>query len=315
MVMCDYTNLSSRRAEEEEAVRQSQQQEELLRSESDRAAIDAEAETIAASLRGDRTGVVFSPVPLSREKSEDQPSRFQMSVLSSILLLWIFIAMTIGFVVIFRHNVSGKINAFWAVLAILMTGLALVLCITGTSFGTLYARPGGDPAETVSAFLDAVLAEEYDKAYSCLSNYSSLGLELTPESEESRMLYDALKQSYGYTLRGGVEKDKLQARQTVALMHLNLNAVKNDASERAKSILQELAETRGHEQIFDEDGRVLPSVSEEVYRTALAQALDTGNRYYTSSDIAIHLEFVNGQWLIRADSKLLSALSGGAADA
>ena len=79
--------------------------------------------------------------------------------------------------------------------------------------------------------------------------------------------------------------------------------------------MQELAEKRPHDQIFDENGKVLPAVSDEVYRTALVQALDTGNRYYTSSDIGINLEFVNGRWLIRADESLLSALSGGAADA
>ena len=107
-----------------------------------------------------------------------------MSVLSSVLLLWIFIAMILGFVVIFRHNVSGKINAFWAVLAIVMTALSLVLCITGRTFGTLYAKPGGNPADTVSEFLDAVLAQEYDKAYSCLSNYSGLGLERAPETAQ-----------------------------------------------------------------------------------------------------------------------------------
>ena len=315
MVMCDYTNMVSRLADEEDVQRQAQQQEELLRSESDQAVVTAEAQALAATLRGERTDVVLSPVPLSTEKSTDKPSRFPMSVLSSILLLWIFIAMTIGFVVIFRHNVSGKVNAFWAVLAIILTALALVLCITGSSFGTLYAKPGGDPGETVSTFLDAVLAEEYDTAYGCLSNYSSLGLELTPGTEESRMLYNALKQSYGYTLRGTAEIDKLQARQTVALMHLNLKAVKNDAAERVEAILQELAEERLHDQIFDENGKVLPTVSDEVYRRAIEQALDTGNRYYTSSDIEIELEFVNGRWLIRAGESLLSALSGGATDA
>ena len=316
MVMCDYTNMVSRLADEEDVQRQAEeQQEELLRSESDRAAIGAEAQALAAALRGERTDVVLSPVPLSSEKSTDRPARFSMSVLSSILLLWIFIAMTIGFVVIFRHNVSGKVNAFWAVLAIILTALALVLCITGSNFGTLYAKPGGDPGETVSTFLDAILAEEYDTAYDCLSNYSSLGLELTPETEESRMLYDALKQSYGFTLRGTAEIDRLTARQTVALMHLNLKAVKNDAAGRVEALLQELAEKRPHEQIFDENGKVLPAVSDEVYRTALAQALDTGNRYYTSSDIEIELEYVNGRWLIRAGESLLSALSGGAADA
>ena len=320
MVMCDYTNMVSRLADEndarqEQAREQAEEQARIAQAADDREAISAEAQALAAALRGEGTGVVFSPVSLSRENTTVQPSRFQMSVLSSILLLWIFIAMVVGFVVIFRHNVSGKVNAFWAVLAIILTALALVLCIVGFNFGTLYAKPGGNPSDTASAFLDAVLAEDYETAYSCLGNYSSLGLELTPETEESRLLYDALKESYGYTLRGNAEVNGLQARQTVALMHLNLKAVRNDAADRVAAPLEELAEKRPHDQIFDENGKVLSSVADEVYRTALAQALDTGNRYVTSSDIDILLEFINGRWLIRADENLLSALSGGAADA
>lgn len=238
-----------------------------------------------------------------------------MSVLSTILLIWIFIAMIAGFVVIFRHNVSGKVNAFWAVLAIILTALALVFCVVGSSFGTLYAKPSGDPQETVRIFFDAILAEDYPTAYECLSNYSGLGLELQPETEESRMLYDALKQSYGYTLRGTAVQEKLEARQMVAMMHLNLNAVKNDAADRVADLLAELAEKRPHSQLFDEEENVLSAVADEIYRTALTEALDTGTKYYTSSDIELTLEFVNGRWLIRADDALLSALSGGAANA
>ena len=314
-VMCDYTNLSVLRADEADALHSQQEQQRLEQQEADSLALEETAGELSARILGRETGVTLSPVPLSSEKTSEQPSRFHMSVLSTILLVWIFIAMVIGFVIIFRHNVSGKVNAFWAVLAILLTGAALVACVTGVTFGTLSAKPGGNPQETVSTFLNAVLAEDYDTAYSCLSNYSSLGLELTPATEESRMLYDALKQSYGFTLRGEAVQDKLQAYQTVALMHLNLNAVKKDAAERTAAMLQELKDTRPHEQIFDADGKVLPAVADEVYREALAAALDTGNRYYTSSDIGITLEYVDGRWLIRAGEELLSALSGGAADA
>ena len=52
---------------------------------------------------------------------------------------------------------------------------------------------------------------------------------------------------------------------------------------------------------------------DEVYREALQQALDTGTRYYTSSDLTVQLEYIDGQWFITADSPLISALSGGTA--
>jgi hypothetical protein len=96
-------------------------------------------------------------------------------------------------------------------------------------------------------------------------------------------------------------------------MHLNLNAVKNDASERMAALLQTKAEERGRDQIYDASGAVRPSVMDEVYREALQQALDTGTRYYTSSDLTVQLEYIDGQWFITADSPLISALSGGTA--
>ena len=316
MVMCDYTNLSSRRAEEENAqLQQQQQQDEIAQSAADREALETEALALAASLRSEDSGVKLTPDARPADTEKTISSRFQMSVLSTILLVWIFIVMIVGFVIIFRHTVSGKVNAFWAVLAIILTALALVFCVIGSNFGTLFAKPSGDPQETARIFFDAILAEEYSTAYDCLSNYSGLGLELQPETEESRMLYDALKQSYGYTLRGSASQDKLEAKQMVAFMHLNLKAVKNDAADRIAGLLTELAEKRPHDQLFDEEGNVLPLVADEVYHTALTQALDTGTRYYTSSDIELTLEYVNGRWLIRAGEPLLSALSGGAANA
>ena len=312
-VMCDYTELLSRRQDVLDA-----EQAELAvvqqQASADETALQTALQQLQQRLDGGSFTITLHPTPLARTPSATGgTSRFDMSVLSTILLVWIFIAMTIGFVVIFRHNVSGRVNAFWAVLAIVFTAAALVLCVLGTNFGTLSASPGGNPQETVSRFFEAVVAEDYDTAYACLGNYAGLGLEYVPETEDGKLLYDALKQSYGFTLRGDVARDGMKATQTVAFMHLNLNAVKNDASERMASLLQTKAEERGREQIYDASGAVRPSVMDEVYREALQQALDTGNRYFTSSDLTVQLEYIDGQWFITADSPLISALSGGTA--
>ena len=312
-VMCDYTELLSRRQDVLDA-----EQAELAvvkqQASADETALQTALQQLQQRLDGGSFTITLHPTPLARTPSATGgTSRFDMSVLSTILLVWIFIAMTIGFVVIFRHNVSGRVNAFWAVLAIVFTAAALVFCVLGTNFGTLSASPGGNPQETVSRFFEAVVAEDYDTAYACLGNYAGLGLEYVPETEDGKLLYDALKQSYGFTLRGDVARDGMKATQTVAFMHLNLNAVKNDASERMAALLQTKAEERGREQIYDASGAVRPAVMDEVYREALQQALDTGTRYYTSSDLTVQLEYIDGQWFITADSPLISALSGGTA--
>ena len=116
----------------------------------------------------------------------------------------------------------GKLRAFWLALAIILVVLAVLLCAAATLMGSLYIRPAGDPQQTVIRFFDAVKSGDYAAAYACLSDYESLGLENTPETADGQLLYQALRDSYDYTLSGDCRVEDLSAAQRVKFTSLNV---------------------------------------------------------------------------------------------
>ena len=306
-VMCDYTEMQSARQD----VLDAQAAEAAERQKAMDAAAYANASAMLTARLAESAPSFVSAA--ARAGAEENNSRFGMkfSVVTCILVGWILVAMVAGFVVIFRHNRSGRINAFWAVIAILLAGAGLTLCVIGLNIGTVFARPEGDPRETVTAFFDGIINRDYPAAYACLGNYSGLGVENTPEGEDARLLYETLLSSYSYSLRGDCVQDKLQAHQTVTFRFVNLNAVKKAAEAEVNPILENIVSTRTRSAVYDEEGNYLPAVTDEVYMTALKKALEDPTQYYTSRDIPVTLEYKADRWGIQADGELLSALSGG----
>ena len=70
---------------------------------------------------------------------------------------------------------SGKIRLFWLILAVLFAAAAGFACFYADLFGSIYNRPDGDPGETVSQFFVSVRNGNYISAYSCLSDYLTIG--------------------------------------------------------------------------------------------------------------------------------------------
>ena len=102
-----------------------------------------------------------------------------------IVVAAVFLGMIIALIRIVKQGKSGRINVGWAVLSMLFAALAILSSIIGVSAGTVYTKASGDPAETVTSFFDAIVARDYAAAYSYLNDYSSLGLENPPESENA----------------------------------------------------------------------------------------------------------------------------------
>jgi len=301
VVMADYTNMVA--AEEAQKTADAKQAEE--------AAVAALSAQLEADVAAVQDAVQATPKPIVTETVETR-TLGNFSVIDCLVMGWVVILMITCFVLIFRHNMAGRINGFWAALAVIFAGSAMILCVIALRSGTLIAKPSGNPAETVNQFFSAVSRKDYDTAYSCLSDYESLGIENQPATEESRMLYDALVSSYDYALRGDCVRDRLSATQSVSFRYLNLNAVKKEAEKNINSILKNIVETRTNSQVFDSNGGYLQSVTDEVYRKAVAQALSDPSRLMTSAEFPVHVEYRDGKWLMSSSDELITALLGGA---
>ncbi|MDO5444711.1 MAG: hypothetical protein Q4F31_03725 [Eubacteriales bacterium] len=305
VTMVDYTNMVAEREAKKQA-----EAEEQKRLEEERVLQERLEEDAAAAAAAEPVEVTPRPIITG---TIDQRTIGNFSLKDCLIMGWIIIAMIICFVLIFRRNMSGRINGFWAVLAIIFAGLAMLVCVVAARMGTLYSKPKGEPSEPVNSFFTALCAGNFTEAYSYLSDYESLGLENPPDSEESRLLYNALRSSYDYSFRSDAVRDRLHAVQNVSFRHLNLDAVKNDASGRITPLLKEIVETRSRSQVYDDEGNYLESVTDEVYRKALTEALNNAAKYYTSSELDIEVDYTDGKWMMSTSPELISALLGGAA--
>ncbi len=200
---------------------------------------------------------------------------------------------------------------FWMVLAVVFAAAAGFACYYAGLFGSVYNRPGGNPQETVTRFFDSVANGDYPSAYSCLSDYSSLGLENAPASEEAALLCDALRQSYRYGLAADCEIDGLNASQAVRFHALNIRRTEEAASAAVNGILEEKLAELDPESVYDPDGGYLSSFTDLLYKTALERVLLDPEPLCTETVLDVRLQYLDGQWLIRTDRELQKALVGG----
>lgn len=227
-----------------------------------------------------------------------------MTVLVVVLML---LAMT-WFV---RRSKSGGVNLPWAVLSAVLAALALLLCIAGSYTGTLYTRAEGDPADTVRLFYDSLMGRDYVAAYSCLSDYATLGLETPPETENAKKAYEALRNSYDYSISGPAQVDELSAEVKLRFRYLDMPSFEESVASRTNTNLEEFVKNNPVSKVYDKDDNYLPEVTEKAYADALEFILDKADTYYTSTELVIKLEYINEKWLIVTDEAMLNALVGG----
>ena len=229
-------------------------------------------------------------------------------VVAAVVLVLMFASM-IYFV---SQGKSGRINVGWAVLSVVLGSAAMLLCIVGFAAGTVYTKADGNPADTVSLFYDSVKKQDYVAAYSCLSDYSSLGLEKSPESENAKRTYKALQDSYEYTVLGAPSIDRLNASVRVRFRYLDILSFEDSVASRTNDNLADFVKNNPISAVYDENDQYLPEVTEKAYADALSFILDKADTYYTSVELNVRLEYEDGKWLIVTDEAMLKALMGGA---
>ena len=206
---------------------------------------------------------------------------------------------------------SGRIRLFWVVFTALFAALAVIACVYSSLFGSIYIRPEGDPAETVSWFFDSIRIGNYPSAYSCLSDYLSLGLEQEPETPEAKQLYDTLKKTYSWSLDGECSVNGLEAVQPVSFRALNIRRAEEVIAERAKEIFERETADLPVSEVYDENGALQQSVIDRVYAVALEEALAHPDALCSETALEIRLKYADGAWKIVTDRALMSALVGG----
>ena len=205
----------------------------------------------------------------------------------------------------------GRIHFFWVILAVLCAAAALIACIYAGLFGQIYNQPGGSPQETVVRFFDSLKNGDYTAAYDCLGDYNTLGLETEPDSEEARQILQALRTSYGYTLKGECSVDGLNAEQTVHFRYLSIRKTEDAVASRVNTVLEEKIAELPQEEVYADGGGYQTGLTDLVYAETLSTVLRNVDGVAAETDLEIHLQYLDGTWKIITDRSLMSALIGG----
>lgn len=210
-----------------------------------------------------------------------------------------------------RGGRRKNVRPVWAIAAAGLAAAAMLLSLVGVNAGTLVARAEGDPAAAAAGFMDALVAGDYDAAYSHMAGYSGLGLENTPADAVGQKMYDALRESYAYELAGDCTVDKLEARQQISFTYLDLTAIEERVQEETTEQLRGIVQSRPKSQLYDENDNYLPEVAQEAYAAAVSAVLENAEEYYTTAGILLELEYADEQWRVVPSPQLLKAVSGG----
>lgn len=225
--------------------------------------------------------------------------------------LYIIIAAFSILAAILSFFLRKKINVFWAFLSVLLSGAALCMCVFANEVGIFAVWTNGNPGETVSSFLDAFVAEDYDTAYSFLEGCSDLGLITDHADENTALILETLCGSYSYCIDEPPQIEKLTATQNVQFTHLDLNAVNNIVQESTETELQKLVMERSRWEVYDDDNNYLPGITKEAYSNALKEALNHWDSYLKTETLTITLNYSDNAWRIAVNEQLIRAILGG----
>ena len=305
-VMCDYTEASA-------ALFAAQEAEERARAEAEAAAATPEPE--ASETPADEAS--SSDSALLARLSERLSSRLSPVVsevpdgLPVVPLGFVVLFVVLGLIAILRLSFRYRARFFPLLFALLVSAAAMLLSITGVYNGTVYAKPSGDPAQTVVLFFDNLCAGRYDAACEQLRDYADLGLGDTPSTVAGRRVYDALHASYSYELVGEPEVKMLDAVQKVRFRYLALSSIEDDVAAETKRQIEAIVEQSNPNEVYDADRHYLPEVTERAYLAALDAVLAHAEKYYTEDELTLSLTYTDGRWQMLMSPELLRALGGG----
>ncbi|MBR1456913.1 MAG: hypothetical protein IJ594_07110 [Oscillospiraceae bacterium] len=306
-LMCDYAQYHTA---ERLAAEKAEAEAEAALAEA-QAAAEAEAQAAAEARASSPLSSLFTRPEQDDTQPEPEQDRSAFGFAPFLAAIVIVVGYVVFLALLLRWRRRYGLRPAWAVLSALLCAAALLLCTLAVSAGTLVARPKGDPQDAVREFFDAVQAGDYEAANACLGNYATLGLENEPGGEAGRLLHEALRQSYSYSLIGQSTVNELSARQQLQLRYLDVASLESDTRDELENVIASLARSRDPKEVYDADNNYLPAFAMEAYAQALSGVLSHASDYYATAGIQLTLDYSGGRWRILPDESLLKALAGG----
>lgn len=185
--------------------------------------------------------------------------------------------------------------------------IVILICSMRSQLVPISCSSLPDPKVTVDEYFDALTQGDYARCDKYISNYSSIGMDGTPQTEVGVTLRELLIESYEYRMIGECRISGKTAVQTVSVTYLDLSLFSQALNTTANEIANEM-NFNGID-IFDEEtafGIMLTAI--ETYRDSIGE-------FCTTEEVDINLEFSDSQWKIIYDDSLDRITTGNAANA
>lgn len=205
------------------------------------------------------------------------------------------------------------------VLAVLVSALAAV----GSAFAGIYmsfenmdAKPVlvEEPTSVgvrVNAFVEAVRACDYPAVSALLYGTPELGMDRQAADDVGILFWEAMESSRSCELTGRCYATDTGLAWDAQIECLDLRSVTANLRERAQTLLeQRVAAAEDTSEVYDENNEYREEFVMEVLYDAACQALEEDAETITYT-FTLNLTYADGQWWIKPESSLLSAISGG----
>ena len=208
------------------------------------------------------------------------------------------------------QNLTGML------ITVLFGGLGLFLFLAAPRAGIVFTRTAGDPAVVTDAFFKAVCAGNRDevKKYTAAGNFS-YGISDASVNEAFSYYAERLADGYTYKLSAKPLTDGLTAVQAVHFKYYAPEKTIEPLKASTMKKLDEIVQLRPKDQIYDENKKYLPGITDEAYKRALKDVAGKSNEdYFDTAELKVRLEYEDGEWKIIPDKELKRALNGGLDD-
>ena len=294
-LMAEYTQYHTKIRIEQEEIRAAEEAARLAEEQA-----KAELDLLALAREGEKTQLTLKAFVTDETMRPSLYLALGVLALTALLVLIVLVA-----------AIRKKVKFMPALIAVLMFSAAMLVCIIGPKAGTVITAPKGNPQQTVTAFFDALIAEDYETAYSYLDYYSSLGLENEPADEATKLIYAELLSTYNYSFYGDCVQDGLTAKQSVLMEHLDVKRLQDRLGDKTHDVLEDMVQNSPMSTIYDENNNFKPEATQLAYTTAVQQLLEKPELYRTTSGMELTLVYTADGWRIQVNDALLQALCGG----
>ncbi len=243
----------------------------------------------------------FQNTLLAAQKVDD----ISFLILAVIVVLFVLLAFV--FILLAKNR---KIKLPWALLSGVFAFAILFYFALSKTSGALVFMPSEQPETVASTFLDAVCSNDEAKAASLLTTSTQIGIPLNQPDDVALLLEQSLKESYSYEALTLPVLDGTSATQNFKFTSLNLSALIPDILNEVDTNLEYRVENSKKSEVYDKDNNYRTDVLEEIYASAVKKVLQNAPDYYSSSLIALELNYQNGEWKVLPNDSLQLALNG-----